>query len=150
MVISPVTLDDHYGFFDKDGDNCLFMDMDEAHEVGLAKYDFLILKTVKVIRDTCKYLGEKYPQSCNVDWWDKDVWADMRRDPATIFQFEGKFAQDCYKRFGVDSIFDMSIVTACIRPSGASYRNELLARIPHHNPSEIIDELLKDNVGLVI
>ena len=150
MVISPITLDNHYGFFDKDGDNCLFMDMDEAHEVGLAKYDFLILKTVKVIRDTCKYLGEKYPQSCNVDWWDKDVWADMRRDPATIFQFEGKFAQDCYKRFGVDSIFDMSIVTACIRPSGASYRNELLARIPHHNPSEIIDELLKDNVGYLI
>ena len=27
MVISPITLDDHYGIFDKDGENCLMMDM---------------------------------------------------------------------------------------------------------------------------
>ena len=39
MVIAPVTLDDTYGYFDKEGDNCLMLDMDEAHEVGLVKYD---------------------------------------------------------------------------------------------------------------
>ena len=44
----------------------------------------------------------------------------------------------------------MSIVTACIRPSGASYRDALLSRKPHSNPSEIIDELLKDNLGYLI
>ena len=44
----------------------------------------------------------------------------------------------------------MSLVTACIRPSGASYRNELLARKIHKNPSELIDELLKDNLGYLI
>lgn len=44
----------------------------------------------------------------------------------------------------------MSIVTACIRPSGASYRDELLARKPHTNPSPIIDDLLKDNLGYLI
>ena len=44
----------------------------------------------------------------------------------------------------------MSIVIACIRPSGASYRGALLARQPHRNPSKIIDELLKDNLGYLI
>lgn len=44
----------------------------------------------------------------------------------------------------------MSLVTACIRPSGASYRDELLARIPHHNPSKMIDDLLKDGYGRLI
>ena len=44
----------------------------------------------------------------------------------------------------------MSLVTACIRPSGASYRDELLQRKPHHNPSPIIDDLLKDNLGYLI
>lgn len=44
----------------------------------------------------------------------------------------------------------MSIVTACIRPSGASYRDQLLARVPHKNPSEIIDKLLEDNLGYLI
>lgn len=44
----------------------------------------------------------------------------------------------------------MSLVTACIRPSGASYRNALIARIPNKNPSQIIDDLLADNLGYLV
>lgn len=150
MVISPVSLDDNYGVFDKDNENCLMLDMDEAHEVGLAKYDFLILKTVQVIRDTCRYLNRPYPKTHEVDWNDQAVWADMIRSPSGIFQFESAFAFDSLKKFVPKSIFDMSLVTACIRPSGASYRSSLLAHEPHTNPSEIIDDLLKDNLGYLI
>jgi len=151
MVISPISLDDNYGVFDKDGDSCLLLDMENIHDfTGLAKYDFLILKTVQVIRDTYKYMGKAYPKTHEIDWDDQNVWADMITNPAAIFQFEGKFAFDSLKKFEPHSIFDMSIVTACIRPSGASYRDELLARKPHSNPSEIIDELLKDNLGYLI
>lgn len=150
MVISPISLVDNYGVFDKDGESCLMMDMEEAHEVGAAKYDFLVLKTVQVIRDTCQYLGEPYPKTHEIDWDDKEVWADMRKDLTAIFQFESKFASDCFKKFQTQSIPDMSLVTACIRPSGTSYRDMLLARKPHKNPSEMIDELLKDNLGYLI
>lgn len=150
MVISPITLDDNYGVFDKDGENCLLMDMEEAHEVGAAKYDFLVLKTVQVIRDTCGYLGESYPKTNEVDWDDQNVWDDMGNSLTAVFQFESAFAADCFKKFKPKSIFDMSLVTACIRPSGASYRDDLLARKVHKNPSEIIDELLKDNLGYLI
>lgn len=151
MVISPITLVDNFGVFDKDGDSCLMLDMENIHDyTGLAKYDFLILKTVQVIRDTCRYLGRPYPKTHEIDWNDQNVWADMIRNPSGIFQFEGKFAFDSLKKFTPHSIFDMSIVTACIRPSGASYRDRLLARIPHKNPSEIIDELLSDNLGYLI
>lgn len=90
MVISPISLDDNYGMFDKDGENCLMMDMDEAHEVGAAKYDFLVLKTVQVIRDTCRYLNRPYPKTHEIDWNDQAVWADMIQNPSGIFQFEGK------------------------------------------------------------
>lgn len=150
MVISPITLDDNYGFFDKDGDNCLFMDMECAHETGLAKYDFLVLKTVQVIRDTCRYIGTSYPKTYEVDWDDQEVWEDMLKSPAGLFQFEGKFAHDSLRKFKPKSIFDMSLVTACIRPSGESYREDLLGRRVHHNPSEMIDELLADNLGYLI
>ena len=44
----------------------------------------------------------------------------------------------------------MSLVTATIRPSGTSYRDDLLSHKVHTNPSEIIDELLKDNLGYLI
>ena len=150
MVISPITLDDNYGVFNKDGELCLMMDMEEAHEVGVAKYDFLVLKTVQVIRDTCRYLGKPYPKTHEINWNDEAVWGDMIRCPYGIFQFEGKFAYDSLKRYRPHSIFDMSLVTACIRPSGASYRDELLAKKPHHNPSKIIDKLLENNLGYLV
>lgn len=151
MVISPITLMDNYGVFDKDGENCLMLDMENIHEyTGLAKYDFLILKTVQVIRDTCRYLEIPYPKTNEIDWFDEAVWDDMIKSPSGIFQFESAFAFDSLRKFKPKSIFDMSIVTACIRPSGASYRNELLARKRHENPSDIIDELLKDNLGYLI
>lgn len=151
MVISPVSLYDNYGVFNKEGENCLLLDMENVHDyTGLAKYDFLILKTVQVIRDTCRYLNTPYPKTHEVNWEDEAVWADMIKNPSGIFQFEGAFAFESLKKFVPKSIFDMSIVTACIRPSGSSYREKLLARIPHSNPSEIIDELLSDNLGYLI
>lgn len=150
MVISPITLNDHYGTFDKDGDTCLMMDMDEAHDVGVVKYDFLVLKTVQVIRDTCNYIGVPYPRSHEIDWNDQAVWESMDSSLTAIFQFESSFAAECFKKFKPRSIFDMSLVTACLRPSGTSYRNDLLARKNHKNPSEIIDDLLKNNLGYLI
>jgi DNA polymerase-3 subunit alpha len=126
------------------------MDMEEAHEVGVAKYDFLVLKTVQVIRDACRYLDRPYPKTHEVDWNDQEVWANMSKSLTAIFQFESSFAADCFKKFKPTSIFDMSLVTASIRPSGSSYRDELLARKEHSNPSEIIDNLLKDNLGYLI
>lgn len=151
IVISPITLDDNFGVFDKDGENCLLLDMENIHDfTGLAKYDFLILKTVQVIRDTCRYMDKPYPKAHEIDWNDEAVWDDMIRNPSGIFQFEGAFAFDCLKKFAPKSIFDMSIVTACIRPSGSSYRDALLARKVHENPSELIDELLKENLGYLI
>lgn len=150
MVISPIHLPSNYGVFNKDGELCLMLDMDEAHEVGVAKYDFLVLKTVQVIRDTCRYLGRPYPQTHEIDWDDQAVWADMIKSPIGIFQMESAFAFDSLKKFQPKSIFDMSLVTAAIRPSGASYREDLLAHKQHHNPSPIIDELLSDNLGLIV
>lgn len=151
MVIAPITLADNFGTFDKDDDVCLMLDMENVHDfTGLAKYDFLVLKTVQVIRDACRYLNKPYPKTHEIDWFDKEVWAGMISNPMGVFQFEGAFAFDSLKKFNPQSIFDMSIVTACIRPSGASYRDVLLARQIHKNPSEIIDELLKDNLGYLI
>lgn len=150
MVISPISLDENYGTFIKDGESCLLIDMEEAHEVGVVKYDFLALKTVKVIRDACNYIGVSYPKTHEIDWNDERVWNDMCKNQTAIFQFESKFAADCFKRFEPKSIFDMCLVTACIRPSGESYREDLLARKCHKNPSELIDVLLKNNLGYLV
>lgn len=150
MVISPITLADNYGVFFKDGINCLMVDMEEAHELGLAKYDFLILKNIQIISDTCKLIGIPYPKTHEMNWNDEKVWEDMLRSPVGIFQMEGCYAHECLRKFKPHSIFDMSLVTASIRPSGASYRNDLLAKKPNHNPSKLIDDLLSDNNGYLV
>ena len=150
MVISPITLADNYGVFDKDGESCLFCTMDEAHEVGLAKYDFLILRNIGIINDTCKYAGIPYPKAHEIDFDDENVWKDMLRSPVGIFQMEGEFAFSLLKKYRCKNLFDMSLVTACIRPSGASYRDNLINRVQHHNPSKLIDDLLADNNGYLV
>lgn len=151
MVISPITLNDNYGTFDKEGETCLFLDMDNVHDyTGLAKYDFLVLKTVQVIRDACVLAGIPYPKTHEIDWNDAEVWDDIIKSPAMIFQMEGAYAFKSLKTFKPRNIFDMALVTACIRPTGASYRDQLLKRVPHQNPSPMIDELLKNNLGYLV
>lgn len=51
------------------------------------------------------------------------------------------------KEYEPHRIDDMTLVNAALRPSGASYRDNLIKHIPNHNPSKEIDEILKDNNG---
>lgn len=74
----------------------------------------------------------------------------MLRSPVGVFQFEGDFAHSMLRQYVPHSIFDMSLITAALRPSGASYRDDLMQHKPHKNPSAIIDDLLKDNNGYLI
>lgn len=150
MVISPVSLEDNYGTFEKDGYKILMIDMDEIHECGLVKYDFLVLKNIQIIRDTCRMAGIEYPKSHLMNWSDDSVWNDMIRCSIGIFQFEGKFAHSLLRQFKPHNIFDMSLVAAAIRPSGASYRNDLIQRKVHKNPSALIDNILKGNMGYLV
>lgn len=150
IIISPITLADNYGVFNKDGELCIMLDMSECHEVKLIKYDMLVLKTVAVIRDCCRYAGIPYPKTSEIDFDDPAIWDDLAKDTTMIFQFDGSYASESLRKFRPRSIFDMSMVTACIRPSGASYRNDLLAHKIHKNPSDVIDKVLADSNGYLI
>ena len=150
IVVAPLTLPDNYGTFWQDGKRIMMINMEEIHEVSLVKYDLLGLKNVEIIKDTCKLAGIPYPKSHTINWEDENVWADMITSPAGIFQFEGDYAFKMLKEFIPHKINDMSMVNAALRPSGASYRDRLLAHEVNKNPSEIIDELLKDNLGFLI
>ena len=150
IIVSPITLPDNYGTFWADGKRILQINMEECHEVSLNKYDLLGLKNVEIIKDTCALAGIPYPKSNEINWNDEKVWADMVTSPAGIFQFEGDYAFKMLQSFQPHKINDMSLVNAALRPSGASYRDRLLTHEINHNPSEIIDDLLKDNFGFLV
>lgn len=150
IVASPVTLADNYGVLVNDGKVILQIDMDCVHEVSLVKYDILGLKNIEIIKDACNIAGIPYPYSHEINWNDEAVWKDMLRSPVGIFEFESAYSFQLLRDYEPHSIFDMSLVTAALRPSGASYRNDLMNHKVHHNISPIIDELLKENYGYLV
>lgn len=60
------------------------------------------------------------------------------------------FAFDLLNKYQPRKINDLSLVNACLRPSGASYRDRLIAGEFNHNPSKIIDDLLSQNNGFLV
>lgn len=151
VIIAPIDLYKRYGVFqDKDGLPILCLDMEASHAVGLAKYDILGLDTVSVIDKACKLADIPYPHTWEMNFDDQKVWDDMKKSPVGIFQFVEDFAFDSLKKYDVHSIADLSLVTAAIRPGGASYRDKLFRHEANHNPSPEIDELLKDSLGWLV
>ena len=151
IIASPINLIDNYsGFINADGQVVLPINMEEIHEINLVKYDILGLQNVQIIRDTCRLANIPYPKSNEIDWDDENVWADMITSPVGIFQFESDYAFKCLQDFKPTMINHMSLVNAAIRPSGESYRERLFNHEVNHNPSEQIDELLKDNNGFLV
>lgn len=151
IVASPIELIGNYGTFtDKDGKNVLNLDMEEVHDCGLVKYDILGLKNVGIIQDVYKMIGKNYPKSYEIDWSDKNVWKDIKESPVGIFQFESSFAYSSMKTFDVNSIDDLTLVNACIRPSGTSYRDAVFSHKRHSNPSELIDNVLSNSYGYLV
>ena len=150
IIASPISLPDNYGTFWSDGKRILSINMEEVHEVSLVKYDILGLKNIEICKDTCAFANIPYPKSHEINWNDEDVWNDIISSPVGIFQFEGDYAADLLKRYCPHKINDLSLVNASLRPSGASYRDKLIAREPNHNPSILIDNLLADNGGYLV
>lgn len=151
IIASPINLIDNYsGFINADGQVVLPINMEEIHEINLVKYDLLGLQNIQIIRDTCRLANIPYPKSNEINWNDENVWADMITSPVGIFQFESDYAFKCLQDFKPTMINHMSLVNAAIRPSGESYRDRLFNHEINHNPSEQIDELLKDNNGFLV
>lgn len=150
IVVAPLTLPDNYGTFWQDGKRIMSINMEEIHEVSLVKYDLLGLKNVEIIKDCCELVGIPYPRSHTVNWEDDKVWDDIITSPVGIFQFESPFAFDSLKKFRPRRVNDLSLVNAALRPSGTSYRDRLLGGEINKSPSELIDDLLKQNRGFLV
>ena len=147
IVICCEPLEENWGIFNKDGEQCLLLDMNEASLVNLVKYDALLLKTIQVISDTYKLLGLPYPRMHEIDFCDKDVWKDLCKDQSGIFQFESQFAAEAIRKFKPQNIEEITVANAALRPGSASYRDELFARKRHKNPTEMIDKIFWDSYG---
>lgn len=150
VCVCPLTLADNYGILYSDGKKILQLDMDAAHEINLVKYDILKLKSVKVLKKICDYIGEKYPRSYQVDWNDMEVWDDLANDNLAIPQFESSFSGQLIKTMHPNNVEELAIINAAIRPAGASYREDLTHRIMHHSSNPEVDKALSSTYSYMV
>ncbi|OHD32392.1 MAG: hypothetical protein A2086_15335 [Spirochaetes bacterium GWD1_27_9] len=102
------------------------------------------------MKDVYKSIGSHYLKAHEINWNDSKVWDNMITSSVGVFQFEGDYAFSLLKDFKPRFINDMSLVNAALRPSGKSYRDRLIRKEINVNPSEQLDELLKDNYGYLV
>lgn len=152
IIVAPsrINLYKSYGVMQSGEDQVISIDMDSCHDVSLVKYDILGLKQLQILRQTCEYANVKVPTSHEMNWDDQFVWEHSIDSPVGYFQFEGNYAFRLLKEYGPNRIDDLTLINAALRPSGASYRDNLIARKANHNPSEQIDDILKDNNGYLV
>ena len=153
IIGSPITLPDNLGVFYKDGNKNMPVSqcsMKAVDSLNYVKFDILGLKTVGIMKDTYKYIKSNYLKSHEMDWNDNNVWDNMITSKTGVFQFEGDFAFSLLEEFKPRHINDMSLCNASLRPSGKSYRERLIAREFNDNPSNEINELLKNNNGFLV
>ena len=153
MIGSPITLFDNLGVFYKGGDENIpisFCSMKAVDYLNYVKFDILGLKTIGILKDTYELNNKAWEYSHEINWKDEKVWNDMNTSRVGVFQFEGEYAFELLSQFQCQSINDMSLVNASLRPSGKSYRDRLINREFNQNPSKEIDDLLKDNNGFLV
>lgn len=153
MIGSPITLNDNLGVFYSGGDNNIPVAVctkKAVDSINYVKYDILGLTTIGVLQDTFRLAGVPWKYSHEMDWNDEKVWDDMMRCSTGVFQFEGDYGFSLLSDFKPRAINDMSLINAALRPSGKSYRNQLVSRELHENPSKEIDDLLEENHGYLV
>ena len=151
ILICPWTIIDNYGIvWSTEGKHIINLNMEECHDLGILKYDLLSLNTISLIQQTCDLANITFPNSKTLNWQDKEVWKHMLDSPIGLFQMNGDFAFNSLKKFEPHSVSDIDLVTAAIRPSGASFRDKLFAKKKFVNPSPMIDKLLENNYGYLL
>ena len=138
--------------------------MKEIDALNYVKLDILGLDCVGLIENTCRDVGIPYLTPDNLDFSDEEVWKDIAKDTALVFQFESGFASDFLKQCldqktinnikKVNPTFSyldvMSMASGAIRPAGASYRNELSKGIFNDNGNKQLNDFLAPTLGYLV
>jgi DNA polymerase-3 subunit alpha len=95
-------------------------DMKSAESIGLIKFDFLGLKTLDQIRDTCAFIEQNYGTKTDmseIPWDDRKTYALLEEgDALGVFQLESSGMRELLKRLKPNSMDDMVALVALYRP----------------------------------
>lgn len=137
------------------GDNlCVLITSSEADEYKVLKNDYLIVKVWKLIDETFKEIGipivpaNKLLESIKDD---ERVWDLFKNGiTCTLNQVDSDNGSQQAKRYKVSSFEDGAHLTAAIRPSFDSWREQFLNREEYTTGSSQLDDVLKETHGYIL
>ncbi len=143
---------------DEDGALVTQYAMNPVGELGLLKMDFLGLKTLTVIRNTCKMIkeirGVEVPID-NLPLNDSKTYALLNRaETMGVFQLESGGMRDLCKKFQISSVEHITALVALYRPGPMDLIPEFIKRrhgeieIQYEHP--LLEPLSKETYGILI
>ncbi len=134
------------------------LNMKDAEKIGLVKFDFLGLKTLTVISDTCK-LVEKHSgikiDIDDIDMCDPKTFELLRSTKLKgVFQLEAAIPREVLRQISTDRIEDLIAITSLNRPGPMDNMPSFVRRktaiedVVYLHPS--MEETLKETFGIII
>ena len=168
-IVSPVPLDKELGLCTvKDAEEPVSqLHMKEIDYLNFVKLDILGLKTLNVIEKACEYAGIEMitPEFLDkVAYNDEKVWKSIGEESLLVFQMDSDVGRVYCKEIFSEEIIDkirgenndfryidlLAIMNGAIRPSGDSYRAELLRGERHIYGFKPFDDFFKDTLGYCV
>lgn len=143
---------------DEDGAILTQYAMGPVGDLGLLKMDFLGLKTLTVIRNTCemveKFRGHKVPIK-NLPLDDKETYDLLNRGHTVgVFQLESGGMRDLCKRFQINSIEHITALVALYRPGPMKFINNFIerrhGRAPINYEHPLLEPITRETYGVIV
>ncbi|MEG0151642.1 MAG: PHP domain-containing protein [Cellulosilyticaceae bacterium] len=152
MIGSPINVRENIGLrYDNKSSSWVSQcDMKSVDSVNFVKFDVLSLKTLQVIKHTYKLIGKQIPRAKDIDWDDKAVYESMAMSPVGLFQMESPSTFHNMAKFAPRNLREIALVSAVVRPSCDSFREDLISRNFYYNASENVDKLLTESYGRLV
>lgn len=133
---------------------CVLITSSEADEYKVLKNDYLLVKVWKLIDETFKEIGKPIINANELlrsikD--DKRIWDLFKNGiTCTLNQVDSDNGTQQAKRYKISSFEDGAHLTAAIRPSFDSWREQFLNRADYTTGSAQLDKVLKETHGYIL
>ncbi|MET3505446.1 DNA polymerase III subunit alpha [Halalkalibacter oceani] len=166
FLVSPIELSENIGLcYTKESKYAVSqLNMKELDSLNYVKLDILGLDNIEIINNTCISANIERLTPDNIDEDDMKVWESLRESTLGVFQWESATAKSYIERlfskdtlkiiknndYNISMIDLLSVGNGAIRPSGASYRDDLAKGIFHDNGHEALNRFLSDTLGYLV
>jgi DNA polymerase III subunit alpha len=147
----PLKLDEHGGIVTQYA-------MNPVGDLGLLKMDFLGLKTLTVIRNTCEMVKQTHGVQINIDQLpldDKKTYDLLNRaETLGVFQLESGGMRDLCKKFQISSVEHITALVALYRPGPMDLIPDFIKRrhgeikVQYEHP--LLESISKETYGILI